>query len=294
MKETKKSFTVEVQTAPLEPIERGLLEAFSAALSADRELAGPSAGLNALTRVLSVRASIDAVAPEDALKRVIGRVRLALKRSGVSNAELTEAVVQRDLEQDAFASARDDLVGTPEVAERLGISRQRVAQLVDKPGRFPHPVATVRGTHVWRWGDIVDWLAAGKRDLRRKPIEAMDDLELLALAVPSRGPSEEGRRARFELGRRGFTAWENSFQRAERLARNERPRSLRELLEKLDDEALKRFDSVGSELDPQGIAEEVLYARGYVHDSDRRWERQVDSGRGPGIAVGRVRIERTR
>lgn len=74
----------------------------------------------------------------------------------------------RGRRQDEFASARDDVVGTPEVAARLGISRQRIAQLVEQRGRFPHPIATVRGTHVWRWGDIADWIAAGARDMRRK------------------------------------------------------------------------------------------------------------------------------
>jgi len=64
--------------------------------------------------------------------------------------------------------ARDDVVGTPQVADRLGISRQRVAQLVAQQGRFPTPIATVRGTHVWEWGDIADWIAAGARDMRRK------------------------------------------------------------------------------------------------------------------------------
>ncbi len=69
----------------------------------------------------------------------------------------------RGRRQDEFASARDDVVGTPEVAARLGISRQRIAQLVERRGRFPHPIATVRGTHVWRWGDIADWIAACAR-----------------------------------------------------------------------------------------------------------------------------------
>src|SRR5207253_7260029 len=92
----------------------------------------------------------------------------ALDRAGVENAEIVDFAVVQDLPEDEFASARDDILGTPDVAARLGISRQRVAQLVDQPGRFPHPIATVRGTHVWRWGDIADWIAAGARDMRRK------------------------------------------------------------------------------------------------------------------------------
>lgn len=163
----KRSYTLEVQTAPLERADEELLAAFSAALFADRRLAGPAPAVNVLTRVLSVRASIDAGSPEEAFVTALARVRLALKRAGVGSADLSEASVLLDLPDDDFASARDDLVGTPEVARRLGVSRQRVAQLVERPGRFPIPVAAVRGTHIWRWGDIADWLAAGQRDLRR-------------------------------------------------------------------------------------------------------------------------------
>ncbi len=213
-----RSYTVDASTAPLERVEEKTLEAFAAALSADRQLVGAVATGDTLTRVLSARASVDAEAPEEAFATVVARVRLALRRAGVRDVELVEASVQQDLEEDDFASARDDIVGTPDVAARLGISRQRVLQLVDQPGRFPHPIATVRGTHVWRWGDIADWLAAGNRDLRRRKVEDLDDAELLELANPAKRPSDEGRRARLELGRRGYTAWETAHQRAQRLA----------------------------------------------------------------------------
>lgn len=194
----KRSYTIEAQTAPLEHVDESVLGAFSRALNADRQLAGPAAGANTLTRVLSVRTSIDADSPEAAFAVAIARVRLALKRAGVGDVDLSEASVALDLPDDEFASARDDLVGTPEVAARLGISRQRVAQLVEQPGRFPPPVTTVRGTNVWRWGDIVDWVATGHRDLRRKPARdtTIDLIEALRRAVKRGGAKRPAPRRR--------------------------------------------------------------------------------------------------
>jgi len=180
----KRSYTVEAQTEPLERADEALLEAVTEALDGDRNLTGSAPAVNTLTRVLSVRASCDAITPESALATGIARIRLALRRAGIGAADITEASVQRELDEDKFASARDDLVGTPDVAARLGISRQRVAQLVDTPGRFPHPVANVRGTHVWRWGDIADWVAAGRRDTRRKrPDNTIDLLDALKTSI---------------------------------------------------------------------------------------------------------------
>lgn len=173
-----RSYTIETSTAPLEHADEKILEAFAEALFADRHLAGPVPGLNTLTRVLSVRTSVDATSPEAAMTAALERVRRALRRAGVSEVDLTEASVVLDLPMDGFASARDDLVGTPDVAARLGISRQRVAQLVNERGRFPPSIARVRGTHIWRWGDIADWVSAGRRDLRRR----------LAVRTPSRKP----------------------------------------------------------------------------------------------------------
>lgn len=177
-----RSYTIETSTAPLEHADAKILEAFAEALFADRHLAGPVPGLNSLTRVLSVRTSVDATSPEEAMAAALARVRLALRRARVTEVDLTEASVVLDLPEDGFASARDDLVGTPDVAARLRISRQRVAQLVSEPGRFPPSIARVRGTHIWRWGDIVDWLGAGRRDLRR--------------ARPQRAPSRKPQKRR--------------------------------------------------------------------------------------------------
>jgi prophage regulatory protein len=55
------------------------------------------------------------------------------------------------------------LMGTAEVPERLGVSRQRVLQLAQQPG-FPQPVAVLRMGKVWWTVDIDAW--AEQRHLR--------------------------------------------------------------------------------------------------------------------------------
>jgi predicted DNA-binding transcriptional regulator AlpA len=55
----------------------------------------------------------------------------------------------------------DDVVTVPEIAERLGRTRQSVYQLVNGDrgaGDFPAPVSSVRGKgKVWDWSDVARW-----------------------------------------------------------------------------------------------------------------------------------------
>jgi len=170
----KRGYTIDMQTIAVDALDDALLYKLAGALSADRHLAGPVVASNTLTRVISVRTAIDAPSAEAAFKTAAARIRRALVRSGVEEVEFADATVMHELPEDDFASSRDDIVGTPDVAARLGISRQRVAQLADQRGRMPHPIATIRGTRVWRWGDIADWIDAGARDLRRKRTPAAE------------------------------------------------------------------------------------------------------------------------
>jgi prophage regulatory protein len=49
------------------------------------------------------------------------------------------------------------LVGAAEIAELLGISRQRVHQLVEDDSTFPKPEADLRSGRVWKREDIEAW-----------------------------------------------------------------------------------------------------------------------------------------
>lgn len=54
-----------------------------------------------------------------------------------------------------------DLVDIPEIAERIGRTRQSVQQLVTGargPGGFPAPMGTPGGIRVWDWESVATWL----------------------------------------------------------------------------------------------------------------------------------------
>jgi len=69
-----------------------------------------------------------------------------------------------------------DVVGVPEAAEILGVSRQRVYQLIDAYPDFPAPLATLAVGRIWSRSAIEEWnqrhddRPTGKhRTLRKEP-----------------------------------------------------------------------------------------------------------------------------
>ncbi len=54
-------------------------------------------------------------------------------------------------------AAKLDLVGLTEIAEMLGVSRQRVDQIVQSDPKFPEPVAWLRAGRIWRRSDVTRW-----------------------------------------------------------------------------------------------------------------------------------------
>lgn len=60
----------------------------------------------------------------------------------------------------------DDMVGTAEIAELLGVTVGRVWQLRQNPdSRFPPPAHRLRGGFVWRTADIVKWAEERGREI---------------------------------------------------------------------------------------------------------------------------------
>jgi hypothetical protein len=55
-----------------------------------------------------------------------------------------------------------DLVGVKEIAEMLGVSKQRAAQLVDQAG-FPQPLGEISAGRVWRHQDVLKWARSTRR-----------------------------------------------------------------------------------------------------------------------------------
>lgn len=66
------------------------------------------------------------------------------------------------------------LLGTHEVAKRLGVSRERVRQLATIYADFPEPVAVLHSGKVWHSEDLEAWITvhptrtAGTRVQRRE------------------------------------------------------------------------------------------------------------------------------
>ncbi len=51
---------------------------------------------------------------------------------------------------------RTELVVQLDIAKRLGVTKQRVAQLVTRDD-FPSPLGVLGRSTVWRWGDVERW-----------------------------------------------------------------------------------------------------------------------------------------
>jgi prophage regulatory protein len=58
-----------------------------------------------------------------------------------------------------------DLVGVTEVKELLGVSRQRVHQIIRDHPDFPEPVAEIKAGKIWLRRDVVSWARRHGRDL---------------------------------------------------------------------------------------------------------------------------------
>jgi predicted DNA-binding transcriptional regulator AlpA len=57
----------------------------------------------------------------------------------------------------------EDLVSVPEIAMMLGVSRQRVHQLIQAYEDFPEPVAELAVGRIWNRSDIEQWIASHPR-----------------------------------------------------------------------------------------------------------------------------------
>lgn len=72
-------------------------------------------------------------------------------------ADLAE-MLEEELDGVRVVDVDPDLVGAPEIARRVGLSRQAVHKWTEKPG-FPLPVSqTDRESKRWAWSDIAGWL----------------------------------------------------------------------------------------------------------------------------------------
>ncbi len=57
----------------------------------------------------------------------------------------------------------ENLVGTAEIAERLGISYRLVHNWLNRYEDFPEPLSIIGGLRVWDWPDIEAWVKSTGR-----------------------------------------------------------------------------------------------------------------------------------
>lgn len=63
--------------------------------------------------------------------------------------------------------ARTELVIAVDIAARLGLTKQRIAQLAGEP-RFPQPIGRLGRSDVWKWSTVERWaLDAGRLPAKR-------------------------------------------------------------------------------------------------------------------------------
>jgi hypothetical protein len=77
-----------------------------------------------------------------------------------------EAQTERELEVELARPSFPDLLGVAELAERLGVSRQRAWTVTGRPD-FPEPVARLKATPVWTAGSVRRFLEAWPRKAGR-------------------------------------------------------------------------------------------------------------------------------
>ncbi|WP_308127749.1 DNA-binding protein [Frankia sp. CiP3] len=66
------------------------------------------------------------------------------------------------------------LMGTAEIAERLGVSRQRVQQIETTDPTFPKPVAELSAGKVWESTDVEKWIVERRVKRRASRSRASD------------------------------------------------------------------------------------------------------------------------
>ena len=64
--------------------------------------------------------------------------------------------------------AQLELVATPEIAQLLGVSRQR-ADVITKQAGFPEPIASLSVGKIWSKSDVERWMSAHRPKAAGKP-----------------------------------------------------------------------------------------------------------------------------
>lgn len=151
-------YTVEIAIATKKPLTAEQLESVAEVGGA---AAGDVGGMRVET-VLTVRAKDHPGAAAKAIETITARV---------AGDVIAVEVMTTDEQDRRLAVPAPEYVGIAEIAELLGVSRQRVDQLQSRQD-FPAPVARLAAGPVWRKGDLSTFADGWQRKAGRPPKEA--------------------------------------------------------------------------------------------------------------------------
>jgi FtsZ-interacting cell division protein YlmF len=72
-----------------------------------------------------------------------------------------------------------DVVGVAEIAQLLGVSRQRVHELMRTDPAFPEPAAELSAGRIWQRSDVEQWMAARSRHGKETNVEDVRGVKLV-------------------------------------------------------------------------------------------------------------------
>jgi hypothetical protein len=162
-------WNVHVEAVGDEQYAEDLLEAFlDSLLEHDGVVTGtPEEPIDGRARY-GARFSVQA---SDAVEAV-GRAREVFQRAaaaaGLPQWPLARVEAQTERELELARPSFPDLIGVAELAERLGVSRQRAWTVTGRPD-FPEPVARLKATPVWTADSVRRFLDAWPRKAGRPP-----------------------------------------------------------------------------------------------------------------------------
>jgi FtsZ-interacting cell division protein YlmF len=72
-----------------------------------------------------------------------------------------------------------DVVGVAEIAQLLGVSRQRVHELMRTDSAFPAPAAELAAGRIWHRPDVEQWMVARSRQAKERKVEDVQGVKLV-------------------------------------------------------------------------------------------------------------------
>lgn len=166
------------------------------------ELPGDAAlSYNTVTREISATFSVDAATIHEAVETGCDTFNRVLKLAHASDFRHTEVhVCEWEVHERRLAESNmPDIVSAPEVGEILGVSRQRVHQLLAENKSFPPPLLRLGAGPIWLRSTIEAWAATPRRAGRPRGnviglMEALEDRIVKDANAPVVGAPETVRK----------------------------------------------------------------------------------------------------